>query len=100
MTELTFTEKLKRVYDKLDRLSHRKKSDFAYSEAREIANELKSLLPDSNNIKLDIKLLDDYSFKASDKRKSEVIAEFRKESMFDILPIVNRGKDASDPSIE
>jgi len=29
MTEPTFTEKLKRVYDKLDRLSHRKKSDFA-----------------------------------------------------------------------
>lgn len=100
MTELTFTEKLKRLYDKLDHLSHRKKSDFAYSEAREIATELTHLMPDSNNIRLDVKLLDDYSFKASDKRKGEVIAGFRKETMFDLLPIINRGMDASDPSIE
>lgn len=100
MSELTFTEKLKKVYDKLDRLSHRKKSNFAYSEASEIATELKSLLPDSNNIRLDIKILDNYSFKASDKRKTEVIAEFRKESMFDILPIINQRKDASDLTIE
>lgn len=100
MTELSFTEKLKKIYDKLDRLSHRKKSDFAYSEAQEIATELKYLMPDSNNIRLDIKLLDDYSYKSSDKRKSEVIAEFRKETMFDLLPIINRGQEASDPSIE
>lgn len=100
MSELTFTEKLKKAYDKLDRLSHRKKSDYAYSEAIEIANELKSLLPDSNNIRLDIKILDNYSFKASDKRKNEVIVEFRKESMFDILPIINKSKDASDLTIE
>ena len=100
MAEFTFTEKVKIVYDKLERLSHRKKTNSSYMEAREIASDLKSLLPDSNNIRLDIKLLGDYSFKASDKRKSEVKVEFKKESMFDILPIINRGKDASDPAIE
>jgi hypothetical protein len=87
MSELTFTENLKKADDKLDRLSNRKKYNFAYSEAMEIINELKKNITDSNNIRLIIKILDNYSFKASDKRKFEVITEFRKESMFDILPI-------------
>lgn len=85
MADITFSEKLKRLYDKLDSLTHRRKSDIAYNTAREIATELKHLMPSSNNIRLGVKILDDYSYKASDKRKSEVIAEFRKETMFDFV---------------
>jgi|GEM_PF-2472163 len=100
MKDFTFAEKLKQLYDKLDRLSHRNKSDVSYNTAREIATELKSLMPNSNNIRLDVNILDDYSYKASDKRKTEVIAEFRKETMFDLLPIINRGDDSSESKIE
>jgi hypothetical protein len=100
MIELTFIEKLNRVYEKLDRLSHIKKSDAAYSEANGIARELNYLLQDNNNIRIDIKILDKYSYSASDKQKSYIIDEFRKESMTDISNFISRNKVIPDSSIE
>lgn len=100
MTELTFAEKLKRLYNKLDNLSHRQNSDTSYYLARDIASELQNLMPQSNNIRLDVKILNSYSYKACDKRKSEVIEEFRKETMFDLLPIVKRGDKTPDTTSE
>jgi len=70
MKDFTFAEKLKQLYDKLDRLSHRNKSDVSYNTAREIATELKSLMPNSNNIRLDVNILDDYSYKRQTKNRS------------------------------
>jgi len=100
MIELTFIEKLNRVREKLERLSHIKKYDIAYTEARKIATELYSLLPDYHDIDLDIQILDKYSDRDSDKKKSYVIEEFKKESIIDITKFISRHRKNTDSSIE
>ena len=93
MTEFTLIDKLEKVYIKLERLSHGKKSDTAYSEAEEIARELSSLLPDNNNIRIDINILRKYSYRDSDKGKTRVIEEFKEQSMIDIRNYISMHRE-------
>lgn len=100
MTELTFKQKVQDIIRRVENIHHRKKADTAYWEAHKISLEMTALFPSSNNIRLDAKILKDYSFKASDKRKEEVIENFKKETIFDLLPIANRDEEITDISIE
>lgn len=96
MTEL---EKLKELQAKISRLSHVRKSDTAYWEARQISADLSALSVADRNINLDIQILDKYSFKSTDKNKEYIINEFKEESMFDIRNLIIGLENRPDTTI-
>lgn len=88
MYSITPIESLQKLRDKIVLLRHKPKSDYAFEMAKGIANELRNLLSDNIDIRIDVSILDDYSYKNSDKRKLKIIEEFKKQTIFDINRLI------------
>jgi hypothetical protein len=98
LSKLSFLEYLKYMKERVDGVHHRKKTDFAYSEARDLSRhiiaryvgETKQTWEDYGkkgagmHFRLDQGILDKYRTKGSDKSKEGVIDEWRKETSYDL----------------
>ena len=80
---------LKSLLRRIDNISHVNKTDKAYYDATEVAMELSEILPDNRNIKLDIKILKNYRFKESDRKKHTVIEDFKINTIKDVIGIIS-----------
>ena len=80
---------LKSLLRRIDNISHVNKTDKAYYDATEVAMELANILPDNKPIKLDVKILQKYDLKGSDKKKKYVIDEFKEDTKRDVFRIIS-----------
>lgn len=80
---------LKSLLRRIDNINHVNKTDKAYYEATEVAMELSDLLPDNKSIKLDVKILQKYDSKVSDKKKKYVIDEFKEDTNRDVFRLIS-----------
>ena len=92
-------EQLLKLNSRVESLSHRKRSDMTYHEARDIAREIRYLLPDSNHFRLDEGILDKYSFKQSDKMKAYFIEEWKDNTLTDLRSYLMR-EDGTVDSVD
>lgn len=79
---------LKSLLRRIDNITHVNKTDKAYYDATEVATELSELLPDNKSIKLDVKILQKYDSKESDKKKKYVIDEFKEDTKRDVFRLI------------
>ena len=77
----TVKEKINGIYWKVNGLYHRRDSDLAYFSAKEIAADLSYAIPDDENIRLDIKILDRYQFGLTEAKKDALIEKFKQQVM-------------------
>jgi hypothetical protein len=109
----SFVDFLQYMHDAIERISHRKKSDNAYYEAREAARIVIARFMkehkvswdslhehfEGNDLRLSQNKLDRYEFRDSDKRKEDVINEFVKEFTYDVNRMIasrRRGEESSE----
>ncbi len=108
LKEMSFVDFLEYMYNLVDHLDHRAKSDSIYQDVRDISrriihryvNETKTGWDDyykhhdtANNIKIDREILDKYKFSDSDKGKKYIIDEFRRDMLTDLRTlIIEQGK--------
>jgi hypothetical protein len=78
---------LKAVKLALENIVHKSESDSAYFECSKIAEDLYQKFP-TNDFGLDKSLLKDYPFKGSGKRKTEIIKEFTKDTLYDLQILI------------
>lgn len=81
---------LKSLLRRIDNISHVNKTDKAYYDATEVATELSEMFPDNKPIKLDIKILKNYRFKESDRRKNTVIEDFKINTIKDVIGVISK----------
>lgn len=93
---------LKKVVADISGINHQSKSDNAYQRLGDIVRDIDYKLVSyyrldweqlkissfTKDISLSAKILSHYSHKASDKRKSELISEFKKEYLYDLRDLV------------
>jgi hypothetical protein len=80
---------LKSLLRKIENISHINKTDKAYYDATEIAKELSEKIPNNKHIKLDVKILKNYRFKESDRKKESVINDFKENSIHDVISVIS-----------
>jgi len=97
LAALPFLDYLKEMLSKIKSISHRPKTSYAYSEARELCRHIKHRfvqeyhltwedfdLKTGRHLRLSEDVLDKYRYCKSDKAKTEVIREFVKEYSYDL----------------
>jgi hypothetical protein len=104
LKSLSFTDFLKSVKENLKYLSHRSKTDVAIDQAHTIARIISFRMvteyklswdeyrsdPATTDFWQDEKILGSYKYGLSDKRKSEIIEDFKKELWGDISGLLSR----------
>ncbi len=99
---MPYLDFLREVKETVGRLTHFKKSNNAYLEANELIKLIINKFLSENNLthqnyyeseygnmlRLDKEILNDYSYKDSDKRKEQVITEFKDELLMDLDRII------------
>ena len=83
------TTALKSLLRRIDNITHVNKTDEAYYDATEDAMELSDILPDNKSIKIDIKILQKYDSKGSDRKKKYVIDEFKEDTKRDVFRLIS-----------
>ena len=74
-------EKISSIYWKVNSLNHQRDSDLAFFSAKEIASELAYAVPQDENIRRDIKMLDRYQFDLPEAKKDALIQKFKQQVM-------------------
>lgn len=105
LKEMDFVEYLQYMHDRLEGISHRPKSNAAYSECRtltlhikhRIVTEFKLTWEDfdmkiGKNLRQSEEILDLYGFSDSDKRKASRIKEFVDEYTYDLSSFIRAAK--------
>ena len=95
--KISFLEYLQYMYDRIKGITHRKKSNEAYSQAKEYTQHIRARfvkeynltweefdLKIGHHLKLSADILDMYSFKESEKRKEARIEEFKSDYLYDL----------------
>jgi hypothetical protein len=103
ISELSFNDYLLEAQRKLDLIEHYTKSDNAYNSAVNLLREIISRTivafelewDDTNNfdykqLRLDKRILDRYPFNGSDKKKSDLILEFKSNLKTDLFHMIIR----------
>ena len=107
---MPFIEFLETKLHELNWLSHQDKTDTGYHDARytmqrifsrlhregDIRNMMLTALPESQHLQITEQVLDKYDFNGSDKRKKEVINEFRKDLINDLGYMISDRKRPSN----
>lgn len=109
-------EYLQYMYERIKGISHRNKSNSAYSEAMEYVRHIKYRfvmeykwtweefdLKFGHHLKLSADILDLYSHSESDKRKSARIEEFKGQYLYDLrnkISALERNKKNPDTPIQ
>ena len=94
---MEFVDYLQEMHDRIERISHRPKSNSAYNECNALTRHIKQrVVTELNltweefdmkigrNLRLSEKILDSYNHVQSDKRKSELIKEFVDNYAYDL----------------
>jgi len=116
LKEMDYADYLQYMYDRLENISHRPKSNSAYSECRELALHIKHRIvaefklswEDFNmkigrNLRQSEGILDLYGHSESDKRKDARIKEFIDNYTYDLsslLMAAKRKKENPNTTIE
>lgn len=105
LKEMDFVDYLQYMHDRIENISHRPKTNTAYSECRtltmhikhRIVTELKLTWEDfdmkiGKNLHKSEEILDLYSFSESDKRKTDRIKEFVDDYTYDLFNFIRFAK--------